>query len=304
MLVPKANTRASGSAHRKPSRRSTQEHQDAGDRGEQRRRELLHDLGHPVDLRLLPTVLVEPEHGGQVERRDEQRRHHRVQRRRARPSSRADHPVGPRLEVVAVAVRALPADRARAVTGVHARPGARSRRERACRRARGSAAGSERAACPPRRSSAGSRCRRGGRAGPAGAAPPTPAGGRGSSRPQAPSNGIAGFVFTGTKEAQRQWLAGSASATSSAPDSARPVVFEGQPSRTLHTAPRPFRLEHTRVRHWPITRSSAGSRSSISSSTGKRGQPDRGGMNVRRTSRHGRRRAGWLRQFHVSTTSG
>ena len=72
---------------------------------------------------------VEPEHGGQIERRHEQRRHHGIQGGELALAG-ADHPVGPRLEVGDVAVGACRLSCAPGrSSGAHAQPGARSRRD-------------------------------------------------------------------------------------------------------------------------------------------------------------------------------
>ena len=138
-----------------------QEHQDARDRGEQRRRELLHDLGDPVDLRLLPAVRLEPAAPRARRAASRAAAPHRIEGDDVAPR-RAHHPVDRRAEVGSVALDL----RLRAALPVlwssdaRARPAAGSRRDRACGRAARPAGGTGPAACRRSRSSGGWRCRR------------------------------------------------------------------------------------------------------------------------------------------------
>ena len=124
---------------------------------------------------------LEPARGGQVQRRHEQRRHHRVQGGEPILAG-VEHPVGPRLEVGDVGVRAC---RWRSLPGWGRRVSMRNQALVRVETERAVVPEDQRLIAsgqrvPASRSSGGSRCRPGGRARPAGAAPPTSAGGRGA----------------------------------------------------------------------------------------------------------------------------
>ena len=73
-------------------------HKDNCDRRKKRRRDLLHQFRHPVNMGLLPPVYVEPDNGGDIEWCHEQWCHHGIQGNKLILAS-VEHPIGPRLEV-------------------------------------------------------------------------------------------------------------------------------------------------------------------------------------------------------------